>query len=81
MQQLGTIQNRHNTNKYNLKYKLTKTREAVDSTWTLVLPTSRQKLPHFKLKRYMKFSAVFQKFYLSHNSSQSSSLQNPGGKH
>jgi hypothetical protein len=31
-----TIQNRHNTNKYNLKYKLTKTKEAVDSTWRLL---------------------------------------------
>jgi len=47
---------------------------------TLVLPTAIQKLPHFKLRRYLKFSAVFQKFYLSLNSSQNSALQNPGGK-
>jgi hypothetical protein len=47
---------------------------------TLVLPIARQKLPHLKLKRYLKFSAVFQKFYLSHNSAKNSALQNPGGK-
>lgn len=46
---------------------------------TLVLPIARQKL-HLKLKRYLKFSAVFQNFYLFHNSAQNSALQNPGGK-